>query len=110
MLTIWNLTWILSVALCFFFRSSVRLRSIGSGHGELNLVISELKEMRANAKAFLNAQHTASMELLQWAHAGENRAIQDTFTFLNELSLLWTDTQKDFVGKFSAAICHPGIL
>lgn len=77
-------------------RSSVRLKSIGTGHGELNLVISELKDMRTTAKAFLNAQHTASMELLQWAQAGENRAIQDTFVFLSELSTLWTETQKDF--------------
>lgn len=77
-------------------RSSVRLRSIGSGHGELNLVISELKEMRTTAKAFISAQHAASMELLQWAHAGENRAIQDTFVFLSELNSLWTDTQKEF--------------
>ncbi|XP_026282977.1 uncharacterized protein LOC113209573 [Frankliniella occidentalis] len=77
-------------------RSSVRIRSIGSGHGELNLVISELKDMRVAAKAFLNAQQTASSELLQWAQAGENRAIQDTFVFLNELNTLWNETQKDF--------------
>lgn len=87
----------LTFLLCF--RSSVRLRSIGSGHGELNLVISELKDMRTTAKAFLNAQHSASMELLQWAQAGENRAIHDTFVFLSELNTLWSDTQKDFAGK-----------
>ncbi|KAK3932624.1 Staphylocoagulase [Frankliniella fusca] len=77
-------------------RSSVRIRSIGSGHGELNLAISELKEMRVAAKAFLTAQLSASSELLQWAQAGENRAIQDTFIFLNELNTLWSETQKDF--------------
>lgn len=77
-------------------RSSVRLRSMGSGHSELNLAISELKEVRNTAKAFMSAQLSASNELLQWAQAGENAAIQDTFMFLNELNSLWTDTQRDF--------------
>ena len=43
----------------FFFsvnRSSVKLMSLGAGHGDLNVLISEVKDMRNTAKAFMNAQ------------------------------------------------------
>jgi hypothetical protein len=30
--------------------------SLGHGHGDLNVLISEVKDMRSTAKAFMNAQ------------------------------------------------------
>ncbi|XP_069693565.1 uncharacterized protein [Periplaneta americana] len=77
-------------------RSSVRLKSMSSGHRELNMVISELRDMRSNAKAFATAQNTATQDMLKWSLSEENPAIQDTFVQLAELNSLWTEVQKEF--------------
>ncbi|KAG7161231.1 hypothetical protein Hamer_G016285 [Homarus americanus] len=78
-------------------RSGVRLRSMSSGHGSLQMVISQLGEVRTSFKAFALAQATASEDLLSWSGGShENRAIEETFTHLAELSLLWSEVQRDF--------------
>lgn len=73
---------------------------MGTGHCDLKMVISELKDVRSSAKAFMVAQNTALLDLLKWATKDENRAIQETFTQLAELNALWTEVQKDFTGIF----------
>lgn len=78
-------------------RSGVRLKSIGGGHADLNMVISELKDMRQAAKAFMAAQNSAAQDMVKWATADENRAIQDIMSQLAELNILWTDVQRDFI-------------
>ncbi|XP_066995449.1 uncharacterized protein [Anabrus simplex] len=77
-------------------RSSVRLKSIGSGHRELNMVISQLQDTRASAKNFMLAQNTAARDLVKWSMNNENQVIQTTFTQLAELNVLWTEVQKEF--------------
>lgn len=78
-------------------RSGVRLKSIGGGHADLNMVISELKDMRQAAKVFMAAQNSAAQDMVKWAAADENRAIQDIMSQLAELNTLWTDVQRDFI-------------
>ncbi|XP_076471005.1 uncharacterized protein LOC143300942 [Babylonia areolata] len=77
-------------------RSSVKLMSLGAGHGDLNVLISEVKDMRTTAKAFMNAQSAASQDLLKWAANEENRALQDVANQLAELNLVWTEVQREF--------------
>jgi len=81
------------------YRSGVRLKSMSSGHQELNMVISQLRDVKSTAKAFATAQNTASQDMLKWSSSEENLAIQDTFLQLTELNALWTAVQKDFSGE-----------
>lgn len=78
----------------------MRLKSMSGGHGALQMVISQLGEVRSSLKAFTQAQATASEDTMRWAAAHENRAIAETFSHLAELSLVWTDVQRDFTGLF----------
>lgn len=74
----------------------MKLLSLGAGHGDLNVLISEVKDMRTTAKAFMNAQSAASQDLLKWAANEENRAMQDVANQLAELNLVWTEVQREF--------------
>lgn len=74
------------------------MRSLGSGgSADLNVMVSELKDMRESAKGFMNAQNSACQDMMRWAANEENRAIQDVANHIAELNLLWTDVQKDFI-------------
>jgi hypothetical protein len=88
---------VLSLVSCC--RSGVRLKSMSSGYRELNMVISELRDVRSTAKAFVVAQNTATQDMLKWSLNEENTAIRDTFVQLSELSVLWTQVQKEFAGE-----------
>lgn len=47
-----------------FLRSGAKLRSLGSGgSADLNVMVSELKDMRESAKGFMNAQNSGNEEL-----------------------------------------------
>jgi hypothetical protein len=72
---------------------------MSSGHRDLNMVISELQDVRSTAKAFAMAQNTATQDMLKWSLNEENPAIQDTFVQLSELNALWTEVQKEFAGE-----------
>lgn len=37
----------------------MRLKALGGGHGDLSMVISELKDVRQAAKVFMQAQNTS---------------------------------------------------
>lgn len=76
----------------------MRLKAISTGHSELNLVLCGLRDMRLAAKSFVQSQSTASQDLLRWSIKTENRAIQDTFAQLVELSSMWEEVQKEFTG------------
>ncbi|XP_013776595.1 uncharacterized protein LOC106461326 isoform X1 [Limulus polyphemus] len=76
-------------------RGGVRLKSLGGGHSELHMVISEMKDVQQAAKVFTTAQNSAAQDMTSWA-ADENRAIQDIMSHLAELNNLWTDVQKEF--------------
>jgi hypothetical protein len=77
-------------------RSGVRLKSLGGGHSDLNMVISELKDVRQAAKAFMQAQNSAAQDMLKWSVHDPNRAVQDVVSQLAELNSLWTEVQKEF--------------
>lgn len=57
-------------------RSGARLRSFGRSHGELQMTIAQLKEVRTTYKSFVTAQTAAVQDLMKWALKDENRAIQ----------------------------------
>jgi len=77
-------------------RSGVRIRSIGSGHSDLQMVIAQMKDVRTAAKAFSTAQSSAMQDLVKWSLKDENRAIQDALTQVGELFSIWTEVQRDF--------------
>lgn len=85
----------------------MRLKSMSGGHGALQMVISQLGEVRTSLKAFTQAQATASEDTMRWAAAHENRAIAETFSHLAELSLVWTDVQRDFAGMALGREVYP---
>lgn len=76
-------------------RSGVRIRSIGSGHSDLQMVIAQLKDVRTTGKAFSTAQSAAMQDLVKWSLKDENRAIQDALTQVGELFSIWTEVQRD---------------
>ncbi|KAF6215827.1 hypothetical protein GE061_000162 [Apolygus lucorum] len=79
-------------------RSSIRLRSLNSGHGDLNMVISDLKDVRAACKKYTNAQKLAWDDMSKWAAREKNMALQETFHYLSELGDLWYEVQREFIG------------
>ncbi|KAL5006622.1 hypothetical protein ScPMuIL_015428 [Solemya velum] len=81
-------------------RSSIRFLSLGGGHSDLHVLISQIKDTRNSAKAFRTAQTAASHDLQRWASNEQNRAIQDVSNKLTELNVLWNEVQKDFIGRF----------
>lgn len=87
-------------------RSGARLKALNGGHADLNLVISELRDVRLAMKSFLTAQNSVAQDLVLWAQADENRVIQDVMTQLVELNSFWTDVQKDFVEHLKAFKHH----
>ena len=77
-------------------RSSAKLLSLGGGHSDLHVLLSEVKDMRNTAKTFMNAQNAVSQDFLKWAVNEDNRAVQDVAHQLAELNLLWTEVQREF--------------
>lgn len=73
----------------------MKLMSLGAGHTDLQVLLSEVKDMRNTAKAFMNAQNAVSQDFLKWAVNEENRALQDVANQLAELNLLWTEIQRE---------------
>jgi len=77
-------------------RSGVRIRSIGSGHSDLQMVISQLKDFRLAAKTFSTAQSSCVQDLVKWSLKDENRAIQDALTQVGELVSILGEINRDF--------------
>ena len=63
------------------------------------MIISQIREVRNTFKAFLAAQSALTEDLVKWSCRIDNEAIHQTFSYLAELTALWSDVQKDFVGK-----------
>lgn len=72
-------------------RSGVRLISMGSSHRDLQMVISQLKNVKNTFKAFSKAQHEAHHDLVTWSSTMENRAIKDSLMRMAELTSIWCD-------------------
>uniref|UniRef100_A0A1B6MGD4 Uncharacterized protein n=1 Tax=Graphocephala atropunctata TaxID=36148 RepID=A0A1B6MGD4_9HEMI len=82
-------------------RSSIRLKSFSCGHSELNLIVLDMKEVRSAAKQFTDAQETVWKDLSKWASKERNEAIRESFSYLIELSRLWTDVQNEFIDQLN---------
>jgi len=78
-------------------RGGVKIMSglTGGNHSDLNMLISEIKDVRSGGKTFMTAQNSMAQHLLKWG-ANENRAIQDVSSQLCEINTTWTEVQRDF--------------
>ena len=80
---------------------------LSSGHSELFVAISQLKELRTATKAQIAAQESAIDDLFKWSTKENNRAIQDVierFETLYEIGVyivifLFSFRQKDVVNS-----------
>ena len=77
-------------------RSSAKLLSLGSGHSELMVAISQWKELRSVTKEMLSAHEATTNDLLKWSNKEENRAIRDVIERFSEICALWTDAVKGY--------------
>ena len=75
-------------------RGGVKIMSglTGGNHSDLNMLISEIKDVRSAAKTFMTAQNSSAQHLLKWG-SNENRAIQDVSSQLCEINTTWTEVR-----------------
>ena len=65
---LWFVTlWVNKTKMATLRRSSAKLRSLGSGHGDLILTISQWKELRSATKSLMAAQESTANDLLKWS-------------------------------------------
>lgn len=79
-------------------RGGVRIRSLGSGHTHLKLLISEQSSTRQRYKDLLTTQASSTLRLDRWAQAEESPALQDVVHQVHDLNLMWVEAQREFVG------------
>ena len=77
----------------------MRLRSLSSRHSELQLLISELRTVRAAQRGLVAAQGRAAQDLVRWSLRDENRAVQEVAQLLAELTTIYADVQNEFNGE-----------
>ncbi len=77
-------------------RSGIKLLSLSSGNPDLNLIISQLRKVKAASKTFAAEQSAAFDDMVKWSLKDENRAVQDAVCKVAELVGLWTEAQADF--------------
>lgn len=77
----------------------MRLRSIGSGHTHLKLLVSEQSSTRQRYKDLLGGQISSSQRLDRWSQAEENPALQDVLHQVHDLNLMWVEAEREYVGK-----------
>jgi len=78
-------------------RSSVKLRSslgASSGHADLQMVLSQLKDVRQTQKALAQSEAAAWQDLTKWSLREDNRAIQDAVCQVGELFQCWSEAQR----------------
>ncbi|KAF2344383.1 Eisosome component PIL1/LSP1, partial [Trinorchestia longiramus] len=80
-------------------RSGTKLRGLSSRHSSLQVLIGQLADVRTTCKSFISAQQTAADDLSRWTNDCDNRAMQDVCAYLAELSLLWSEVQKEFADR-----------
>lgn len=71
------------------------IKSITGGHSDIQMVISQLKDVRLASKGFTTAQSVAMQDLVKWSMKDENRAIQDALTQIDELFSVWAEVQRE---------------
>lgn len=78
-------------------RSSVKLKCLNSGHSDLNMIISDVKEIRSAFKSFHLAQVTTWEDMAKWANKEKTIALQEILHVLLDLCYLWSEVQLDFL-------------
>merc|ERR1711879_918648 len=89
-----------------FRRSGARLMGLSSGHTELLVAITQLKELRTATKAQITAQESAIDDLFKWSSKEDNRAIKDVVERCTELCTFWSEAQKIFVEELKVVRNH----
>ena len=69
--------------------------SFGSGHGELMMTISQMKELRSATKTLIAAEEATLDDLVRWSVKEESRAIRDVLERFSELCVFWTEAQRE---------------
>lgn len=77
----------------------MRLRSLGSRHTHLKLLVSEQSSTRQRYKDLLAVETSSSQLLHKWSQAEENPALQDVLHQVHELNTMWVQAQREFIGK-----------
>ena len=85
-------------------RSGVRLRSLGSRHTHLKLLVSEQSSTRQRYKDLLAVESSSSQLLHKWSQAEENPALQDVLHQVHDLNAMWVQAQREFVGEEVARV------
>ncbi|XP_011406753.1 PREDICTED: uncharacterized protein LOC105314343 [Amphimedon queenslandica] len=78
-------------------RSGVRIRSLGTGHTSLNLIISELSSVRQTLKDSISAQQRASNAQFKWGQDEDSPAIRDVLAKIAEVDAMWIEAQKEYL-------------
>lgn len=77
----------------------MRLRSLGSKHTHLKLLVSEQSSTRQRYKDLLGTQSSSSHHLHKWSQAEESPALQDVLHQVHELNTMWGEAQREFIGR-----------
>ncbi|KAK2721818.1 uncharacterized protein LOC136035659 isoform X3 [Artemia franciscana] len=76
-------------------RSGVRLIGASKGHTELQLLISELKKLKATVAQLGKSKLSSSQDLLNWTTTEGNAALQEVSSYNGELSVLFQNFTAD---------------
>lgn len=73
------------------------MRSLGSRHTHLKLLVSEQSSTRQRYKDLLAVESSSSQLLHKWSQAEENPALQDVLHQVHDLNAMWVQAQREFV-------------
>ena len=96
-----------------FRRRGAKLLSIGDGHGNLVMAISQFKELRNATKSVISAQNDTIEDLIKWSAQdtnNDNTAIQDIVEKFGELFSLWIESQRQFANDLKEVRKHFEII
>ena len=97
-----------------FRRHGAKLLSIGDGHGNLVMAISQFKELRNATKAVISAQNDTIEDLIKWTAQdtknNDNSAIQDIVEKFGELFAMWIESQRQFANDLKEVRKHFEII
>ena len=97
-----------------FRRHGAKLLSIGDGHGNLVMAISQFKELRNATKAVISAQNDTIEDLIKWSAQdtknNDNSAIQDIVEKFGELFAMWIESQRQFANDLKEVRKHFEII
>lgn len=87
-------------------RSSIRFKSISTGHTDLNLLIDGFKQVRDAAKMFCKAQEETIKDLFAYSQKEHNEVLAQTCKYLEDLSMQWVEVQREFIDNLKKVKCQ----